>query len=305
VRASPIYQAYKLSSAPTRAVPRKRTTNKGQLGLAMDLPTTEQMIALASDYGVRFTTALAIFVIGRWLIKHLVALIGKALILRAKDETLAHFLTAILRWLGLIFVVIVALSHVGVDTTSLVALLGAAGLAIGLSLQGSLGNFAAGAMLIAFKPFKKGDFVEVAGALGTVDGISIFTTTVITPDNKEIIIPNGNITGANITNFSARSTRRVDMVFSISYDDDIRKARQILEGIISNDSRVLAEPEPIVRLGELSDSSINFIVRPWVDSNDYWPVFWDTNEAVKLRFDQEGISIPFPQLDVHWHRTSN
>jgi len=271
----------------------------------MDLPTTEQMIALASDYGVRFTTALAIFVIGRWLIKHLVALIGKALILRAKDETLAHFLTAILRWLGLIFVVIVALSHVGVDTTSLVALLGAAGLAIGLSLQGSLGNFAAGAMLIAFKPFKKGDFVEVAGALGTVDGISIFTTTVITPDNKEIIIPNGNITGANITNFSARSTRRVDMVFSISYDDDIRKARQILEGIISNDSRVLAEPEPIVRLGELSDSSINFIVRPWVDSNDYWPVFWDTNEAVKLRFDQEGISIPFPQLDVHWHRTSN
>lgn len=305
MRASPIYQAYKLSSAPTRAVHRKRTTNKGQLGLAMDLPTTEQMIALASDYGVRFTTALAIFVIGRWLIKHLVALIGKALILRAKDETLAHFLTAILRWLGLIFVVIVALSHVGVDTTSLVALLGAAGLAIGLSLQGSLGNFAAGAMLIAFKPFKKGDFVEVAGALGTVDGISIFTTTVITPDNKEIIIPNGNITGANITNFSARSTRRVDMVFSISYDDDIRKARQILEGIISNDSRVLAEPEPIVRLGELSDSSINFIVRPWVDSNDYWPVFWDTNEAVKLRFDQEGISIPFPQLDVHWHRTSN
>lgn len=268
-------------------------------GRRMELPNFGQIIELVSDYGVRAVTAIAIFIIGRWVVNHSIALMSKALVMRAKDETLAHFLASILRWVGLLFVVIAALSHVGVDTTSLVALIGAAGLAIGLSLQGSLGNFAAGAMLIVFKPFKKGDFVEAAGAMGTVDSISIFTTTMTTPDNKEIIIPNSSITGNNITNFSARDTRRVDMVFGISYDDDIRKARRILEEIIENDSRVLPEPEPLVRLSELGDSSINFIVRPWVNSSEYWSVFWDTNEAVKLRFDEEGITIPYPQVDLH------
>jgi small conductance mechanosensitive channel len=200
---------------------------------------------------------------------------------------------------GLLFVLIAALSHLGIDTTSLVALLGAAGLAVGLSLQDSLGNFAAGVMIIVFKPFKKGDFIDAGGAMGTVDAISIFTTIMTTPDNKEIIIPNGSIIGGNITNYSARPTRRVDMVFGISYDDDLQKAKAILQEIIAADSRVLSEPAPVVTLGELADSSVNFLVRPWVNAADYWGVMWDTTEQVKLRFDAEGISIPFPQMDVH------
>lgn len=268
----------------------------------MDSITFEQIITWVSDYGLRGVTALAIFIIGRWLVNHAIVLVYKALVLKAKDETLAHFLTAILRWVGLLFVAISSLSHVGVDTTSLVALLGAAGLAVGLSLQGSLGNLAAGVMLIVFKPFKRGDFIEAAGAMGTVDSINIFTTTIITSDNKEVTIPNASVTGGNITNFSARDTRRVDMVFGISYDDDIRKARHILEAILASDTRILPEPEPIVRLHALADSSVNFIVRPWVNSGDYWDVLWDTHEAVKLRFDEEGVSIPYPQMDIHWQK---
>lgn len=263
----------------------------------------EKLIALATEYGIATLTALAIFVVGRWLVNRLTNLAQKVMLARASDETLVKFVCSILRWVGLLFVVIAALSHLGIDTTSLVALLGAAGLAIGLSLQSSLGNFAAGVMLIIFKPFKKGDFVDAGGAMGTVDSISIFTTIMTTPDNKEIIIPNGSIIGGNITNFSARPTRRVDMVFGISYGDDIRKAKAILEEIISADARVLPEPAPVITVGELADSSVNFLVRPWVKASDYWGVMWDTTEAVKLRFDAEGISIPFPQMDVHMHST--
>ena len=263
----------------------------------------EKLIAVATEYGIATLTALAIFVVGRWLVNRLTNLAQKVMLARASDETLVKFVCSILRWVGLLFVVIAALSHLGIDTTSLVALLGAAGLAIGLSLQSSLGNFAAGVMLIIFKPFKKGDFVDAGGAMGTVDNISIFTTIMTTPDNKEIIIPNGSIIGGNITNFSARPTRRVDMVFGISYGDDIRKAKAILEEIISADARVLPEPAPVITVGELADSSVNFLVRPWVKASDYWGVMWDTTEAVKLRFDAEGISIPFPQMDVHMHST--
>ena len=154
-------------------------------------------------------------------------------------------------------------------------------------------------MLITFRPFKKGDFVEAAGAMGTIDDISIFTTVMTTPDNKEIIVPNSSIISGNITNFSARPTRRVDMVFGVSYGDDLRKARRILEEVIAADDRVLADPAPVITVGELADSSVNFLVRPWVNAADYWPLLWDTTEAVKLRFDAEGISIPFPQMDVH------
>jgi small conductance mechanosensitive channel len=204
-----------------------------------------------------------------------------------------------LRWVLLLFVVIAALSQLGIDTTSLVALLGAAGLAIGLSLQSSLANFAAGVMLIVFRPFTKGDFVEVAGTSGSVDNISIFTTTLTTPDNKEVIVPNGSVIGNNIVNYSARPTRRVDMVFGIGYGDDIKKAKELLEQIVAADTRVLAEPAPVVALGELADSSVNFLVRPWVNAEDYWSVLWDTTETVKLKFDEAGISIPYPQMDVH------
>jgi small conductance mechanosensitive channel len=262
----------------------------------------EQWLPMVIDYASALVLAIVIFYIGRIVVNRVVKVCNRLMLSRGTDETLVNFVCSILRWVGLLFVVIAALSQLGVDTTSLVALLGAAGLAIGLSLQSSLGNFAAGVMLIIFKPFQKGDFVDAGGAMGTVESISIFTTIMTTPDNKEVIVPNGAIIGGNITNFSARPTRRVDMVFGIGYDDDIRKAKALLEEIIAADARVLAEPAAVVTVGELADSSVNFLVRPWVNAEDYWAVLWDTTEAVKLRFDAEGLSIPFPQMDVHMHR---
>ncbi|MEE4279606.1 MAG: mechanosensitive ion channel domain-containing protein [Halieaceae bacterium] len=259
----------------------------------------EQWLPLVIEYSTALFLALIIFYIGKAVVGRIVSITQRIMLARGTDETLVTFVCSILRWLGLLFVTIAALSQIGVDTTSLVALIGAAGLAIGLSLQSSLANLAAGVMLIVFKPFRKGDFVEAGGAMGTVDSISIFTTVMTTPDNKEVIVPNGAIIGGNITNFSARPTRRVDMVFGVSYGDDLRKARGILEEIIAADSRVLAEPAPVITVGELADSSVNFLVRPWVNASDYWAVLWDTTETVKLRFDEEGISIPFPQMDVH------
>ncbi|MEE4108482.1 MAG: mechanosensitive ion channel domain-containing protein [Halieaceae bacterium] len=259
----------------------------------------EQWLPLVIDYASALLLAFVIFYVGRFVVGRVVSITQRVMLARKVDETLVDFVCSILRWVLLLFVTIAALSQLGVDTTSLVALLGAAGLAIGLSLQGSLGNLAAGVMIIIFKPLKKGDFVEAGGAMGTVESISIFTTVMTTPDNKEIIVPNGAIIGGNITNFSARPTRRIDMVFGVSYGDDLRKARRILEEIIAADSRVLAEPAPVITVGELADSSVNFLVRPWVNAADYWAVLWDTTETVKLRFDEEGISIPFPQMDVH------
>jgi small conductance mechanosensitive channel len=253
-------------------------------------------------WGIKIVLALAIFYIGRMVVSSVVSVVSKLMRGRGTDEILVSFLTSILRWVLLLFVIIAALSQLGINTTSLVALLGAAGLAIGLSLQSSLSNFASGVMLIIFRPFTKGDFVEAGGAMGVVDKISIFTTTMTSPDNKEIIVPNGAILGNNITNFSARPTRRVDMVFGISYDDDIRKAKQLLEEIIAADERVLAEPAPVIALGELGDSSVNFLVRPWAKSEDYWRLLWDTTETVKLKFDEAGISIPYPQMDVHFDK---
>ncbi|MFT4517862.1 MAG: small conductance mechanosensitive channel [Halioglobus sp.] len=259
--------------------------------------------ALIADYaipwGIKIAMALTIFILGRMVVSAVVGMIKKLLVSRGMDEILVSFLTSILRWVLLLFVIIAALSQLGVDTTSLVALLGAAGLAIGLSLQSSLSNLASGVMLIIFRPFTKGDFVEAGGATGVIDNISIFTTTLTTPDNKEVIVPNGAILASNITNYSARDTRRVDMVFGISYDDDIRKAKQLLQEIIAADDRVLAEPEPVIVVGELADSSVNFLVRPWAKSSDYWGIYWDTTETVKLKFDEAGLSIPYPQMDIH------
>lgn len=256
----------------------------------------------AMEYGIAIVLALLIFYVGRMVVNRIANTMQRVMIGRGTDETLATFISSILRWVGFLFVVIAALSQLGIDTTSLVALLGAAGLAIGLSLQGSLGNFAAGVMLIIFKPFQKGHFVEIAGTMGSVDSISIFTTVLTTPDNKEVIVPNGAIIADNITNYSARPTRRVDMVFGISYDDNILAAKKILEEIIAADERILAEPAPVITVGELADSSVNFLVRPWANASDYWGVLWDTTESVKLRFDEAGISIPYPQMDVHMPR---
>ncbi len=263
---------------------------------------------LLSDYaipwGIKIALALVIFYLGRMVVSMVVSGVRKVLLGRNMDEILVGFLTSIMRWVLLLFVVVAALSQLGIDTTSLVALLGAAGLAIGLSLQGSLSNFASGVMLIIFRPITKGNFVEISDTTGVVETIGIFTTTLTTPDNKEVIVPNGAILSNTITNYSARDTRRVDMVFGISYDDDLLKAKQLLEEILAADDRVLADPAPVVALGELADSSVNFLVRPWAKAEDYWGLLWDTTEQVKLRFDAAGISIPYPQMDVHTDRAA-
>ena len=262
---------------------------------------------LLSDYAmpwaIKIVMAIAIFVIGKWVVKVIVNLVKKLLgRSESMDEMLINFLGSIVNAVLLLFVIIASLDQLGVDTSSLVALIAAAGLAIGLALQGSMQNFAAGVMIIIFKPFKSGDFIEAGGVSGVVEKVQIFSTTMRTGDNKEVIVPNGGIYGGPITNFSARDTRRVDMVFGIGYDDDIRKAKEILEGLVAADDRILKDPAPVVALSELADSSVNFIVRPWVNSGDYWAVMWDMNEKVKMSFDEAGISIPYPQMDVHLHK---
>ena len=198
-----------------------------------------------------------------------------------------------------VFLILAALGLLGIQTTSFIAVIGAAGLAIGLALQGSLANFAAGFLLIIFRPFKVGDYIEGGGTAGTVEAIQLFTTQLASPDNKTIIVPNSKMTGDNIVNFSTKGTRRVDMVFGIGYEDDIDKARNIITEILSQDERILQEPAMKIAVSELADSSVNFIARPWVNAADYWNVYFETTEKVKTQFDAEGISIPYPQRDVH------
>jgi small conductance mechanosensitive channel len=253
----------------------------------------------AIPYGIKIALALAIFIIGKWVAKLVTKLVKKGLKKAKLDDVLVDFLSAIVKSLLLLIVIIAALSQLGVDTTSFVALIGAAGLAIGLSLQSSLQNFASGVMLIIFRPFTSDDYVEVAGVEGFVEKITIFTTEIRTTDNKHIIVPNGAIYGGVITNYSAKETRRVDMTFGIGYSDDIKKAKTIMEKILRDDERVLEEPESLVAVSELADSSVNFTVRPWVKTDDYWDVYFDTHEKIKLAFDEAGVSIPFPQMDLH------
>ena len=253
-------------------------------------------------FALNIALAIVIYVVGKIVVNILVNVFGKLMAKSKYDDILTDFLKAIVRSILMLFVIIAALNELGVNTNSLVGIIAAAGLAIGLSLQGSLSNFAAGVMLLIFRPFKAGDFVDAGGASGTVKSIDIFTTLMVTPDNKEIIIPNGAIYGGNITNFSAKDTRRVDMVFGIGYDDDLKKAKTILEEMVAADERILKDPAPQVAVSELGDSSVNFVVRPWAASSDYWGLKFDFTEAVKLRFDAEGISIPYPQMDVHVHK---
>ena len=257
-----------------------------------------------SAMGMNILIAALILVIGIWLAKRIKSWINTLLGKRNVDVMLASFLSSIAHILIVAFVVIAALGQLGVQTTSLVAIIGAAGLAVGLALQSSLSNFASGVMIIALRPFKVGDFIEAGGVTGVVEGIQIFSTQMRTGDNKLIIVPNGSVTAGSITNYSAKETRRVDLVFGIGYDDDIKKAKSLLTEIVNADERVLKDPEPVIAVSELADSSVNFIVRPWVNTADYWGVYWDLTEAVKLRFDTEGISIPFPQQDVHMHQAA-
>ena len=255
-------------------------------------------------WGINIVMALAIFVVGRYIAAILVNFAKKIMVKAKVDNILVNFIGSIISTVLLLFIVIAALDQLGVNTTSLIALIGAAGLAIGLALQGTLQNLASGVMLIIFRPFNDGDFVEAAGVAGVVEEIGIFTTTMRTGDNREIIIPNGEVFGGTITNYSKRESRRVDMVFGIGYDDDLLKAKEIIGRILSEDERILADPAPSVYVAELADSSVNFNVRPWCKTEDYWDVFGDIHEKVKLTFDAEGISIPYPQMDIHQDRAA-
>lgn len=257
---------------------------------------------LLTIYGLKVIAAVAVLIMGRWIAKGLTGFTEKLMNKRQVDPTITSFVSN-MTYIGLlVFVVLAALGQLGIQTTSFIAVIGAAGLAIGLALQGSLSNFAAGFLMIIFRPFKVGDFIEGAGVSGTVEKIQIFTTQIITPDNKTIIIPNAKLSGDNIVNYSVRGTRRVDLVFGIGYGDDIDKARKIITDVIEKDARVLKDPPPVIAVMELADSSVNFAVRPWVKILDYWDLRFDVTETIKKRFDAEGISIPFPQHDVHVYR---
>ncbi len=263
---------------------------------------TKEIQTIFTAYGLIVLGALATLVIGIWIAKWLAKTSGKLLDKRSVDPTLTKFVTSLLKITLITFVIISAISQVGMETTSFIAIIGAAGLAIGFALQGSLSNFASGVMLIIFKPIKLGDYIEGGGASGTVETIGIFVTTLVTPDNKVIIIPNSSLTGSNIVNYSAKDTRRVDMVFGIGYGDDIDKAKNVIKSVIDNDSRILEDPAPKIVVSELADSSVNFNVRPWVNRGDYWGVYFDVTEQIKKKFDEQNISIPFPQRDIHMYQ---
>jgi len=263
----------------------------------IDFIVQNQSLILA--YSVKILVAIAILYVGRWLSKNLTRLLEKTLLHRQVDKAVVSFLGGIIQTAIMVVFILIALSQVGIQTASFIAMLGAAGLAVALALQGSLSNFASGVLIILFRPFKAGDFVETAGVSGTVEKIEIFQTVLKSPDNKRIIVPNSQITGSAIINFSAEATRRVDLLIGISYGSDLRKAKTILEQIINADGRILAEPLPVVAVGALADSSVNLIVRGWVKSADYWPTYWHLLETIKLAFDEQGIEIPFPQMDVH------
>lgn len=254
---------------------------------------------LAITYGIKVITALVIFIIGKMVANWVKKLVIKVMKKADVDQMIISFTSSIAYIAMLAFVVVAALGQLGIQTTSFIAILGAAGLAIGLALQGSLANFAAGFLLIIFRPFKVGDVIEAAGVTGKVNAIHIFTTTLTTPDNKTIIVPNAKLGSDNIVNYSTQATRRVDLTVGVSYDADLKEVRTILEDIVSKDSRILSDPAHQIAVSELGDNSVNFVVRLWVESADYWDVFFNTTETVKTRFDAAGIGIPFPQRDVH------
>ena len=253
----------------------------------------------AGIYGVRIITAVIIFFIGWWLAKAIAAGVAKIMRRAHIDPTLVGFVRTLVYFALLVFVIIAAIDRLGVQTTSLVAVLGAAGLAVGLALKDTLANFGAGVLIILFKPFKVGDFVETAGVMGTVKRVSVFNTILASPDNRKIVLPNSMVLAAPITNFSDIDMRRIDMVFGISYGDNIKTAKDVLMKIITSDPRVLKDPAPVVAVSDLADSSVNLVCRPWVRPDDYWGVRFDTVEKGKAELEAAGITIPFPQRDVH------
>ncbi|MEM8768384.1 MAG: mechanosensitive ion channel domain-containing protein [Pseudomonadota bacterium] len=272
----------------------------------MEEISTEQMagyvdkaVDLGMTYGPQLVLAILVLIIGLWIINRFVRVVAAGMERSNTEPTLARFLTS-LASIGLKALLLISVaSMIGIETTSFIAVLGAAGLAVGLALQGSLSNFAGGVLVLMFRPYKVGDFVEAQGVMGTVHEIQIFNTIMKTPDNKVIIVPNGAISNGIITNFSMEATRRVDFVFGIGYGDDIAKAKSTIERLVNEDERSLSDPAPQIVVSELADSSVNITVRVWVNASDYWGFYFDLMEKVKVTFDAEDISIPFPQRDVH------
>ncbi len=250
-------------------------------------------------FGIDLAAALAIFIVGRIAVGFVVRGVRIAMRKNNVEKTLETFICNLIRWALMVVVIIAAIAHVGIETTSFIAVFGAAGLAIGLALQGSLSNFAAGVLIVLFRPYRVGDWIEAAGISGTVEQVQILTTILTTGDNKQVIVPNSQIMDSIITNYSAKDKRRIDLVIGVSYDDDIDKVRKTLQDIISSDERILKDPAPKIAVSELADSSVNFVVRPWSKTEDYWSVRFDLMETIKKRFDQENITFPFPQQDVH------
>lgn len=251
------------------------------------------------EFGINLVIALVILFVGRMVARLVTRGMRNLMQAREVDKILESFVCNLVYWTLMVFIIIAAVNQIGLQTTSLIAVIGAAGLAVGLALQGSLANFAAGVLIVVFRPYRVGDYVEAAGIAGSVLQVQILTTILKTPDNKEIIVPNGQIMSGIITNYSANDTRRVDMVVGVSYDDDLDNVRKTIQEIVDADERILKDPECTIAVSELADSSVNFVVRPWVKTGDYWGVKFDLTEALKKRFDKEGISIPFPQRDVH------
>lgn len=265
-----------------------------------------QLVELLKTQGVELAInvaiAIAIFYIGKFVVAMIVRGMRKVMQKQEIDKTLETFVSNLVRMVLMVIVIIAAISALGIETTSFIAIFGAAGLAVGLALQGSLSNFAAGVLIVLFRPYRVGDFIEGAGIAGVVEQVQILTTVLRTGDNKRIIVPNGQIMDSIITNYSANDTRRVDMVVGVSYDDDLDKVRSVLEDLVAADDRILDDPAVTIAVSELADSSVNFVVRPWVKTADYWGVMFDMTEAIKKRFDKEGISFPFPQQDVHLYK---
>lgn len=263
----------------------------------------EKTQSVGFEFVVQLVTAILIFYFGRLIAKLINRGLHNLMQKQEIDKILETFVCNLVYWAMMAFVIIAAIGQVGVQTTSLIAVMGAAGLAVGLALQGSLANFAAGVLIVLFRPYRVGDWVEAAGISGAVTQVQILTTMLKTGDNKMIIVPNGQIMNSIITNYSANDTRRVDLTIGVGYDDDLDKVRSTIKSVIDADDRVLADPACLIAVAELADSSVNFTVRPWAKTEHYWDVKFQLTEAIKKRFDQEGISIPFPQQDVHIHNS--
>lgn len=269
----------------------------------VNIDTAQQILAKIYDflveYGLRILGALIIFIVGRWVARLVSGLAAKAMKRAKMDETLVRFIGDLCYVGVLAFVIIAALAKIGIYAGSFVAVLAAAGLAVGLALQGSLSNFASGILMLIFKPMRIGDFVEAGGAKGSVKEIGIFTTVLNSPDNVRVIVPNSQVMGGNISNYTINGTRRVDMVIGVSYEDDLKKTKEVIERVLGAEERILPDPAPVVAVSALGDSSVSFVVRPWVNVADYWGVYFDLTAKIKVALEENGITIPFPQHDVH------